>query len=88
MSDLESHWLAERLAYLGRSLLRDMVWRQKVRYVFPRLVSDPKPKATVSLKVLHCLPTSAKRPSRSKGPRSRKELYRELVVGTASDPLV
>ena len=24
--DLESHWLAERLAYQGRSLSRDMVW--------------------------------------------------------------
>ena len=26
MPNLESHWLAERLAYLGRSLSRDMVW--------------------------------------------------------------
>ena len=40
--DLESHWLAERLAYLGRSLTRDAVWRQKASRTFPRFKSDPK----------------------------------------------
>ena len=40
--DLESHWLAERLAYLGRSLTGDAVWRLKVSRTFPRLKSDPK----------------------------------------------
>ena len=49
MSYLESHWLDERLVYLGWSLLRDMVWGQKVRDVFPRLESYPKAKA-------HCKP--------------------------------
>ena len=39
MPDLESHWLVERLAYLGRSLTRDAVWRLKA---IPRLKSDPK----------------------------------------------
>ena len=29
MPDLESHWLAERLAYLGRSLTGDAVWTRK-----------------------------------------------------------
>ena len=42
MPDLESHWLAERLAYLGRSFTRDAVWRQKASRTFPRLKSDPK----------------------------------------------
>ena len=28
MPDLESHWLAERLAYLGQSLTGDAVWRR------------------------------------------------------------
>ena len=42
MLDLESHWLAERLAYLGRSLTRDAVWRRKTSRTFPRLKSDPK----------------------------------------------
>ena len=37
MPDLESHWLAERLAYLGRSLTKETV-----RDVFPRLRSNPK----------------------------------------------
>ena len=42
MPDLESHWLAERLAYLGRSLTGDAVWRRKANRTFPRLKSDPK----------------------------------------------
>ena len=42
MPDLESHWVAERLAYLGRSLTGDAVWRRKVGRIFPRLKSDPK----------------------------------------------
>ena len=40
--DLESHWLAERLAYLGWSLTGDAVWRLKASWTFPRLKSDPK----------------------------------------------
>ena len=42
MPDLESHWLAERHAYLGRSLTGDAVWRRKANRTFPRLKSDPK----------------------------------------------
>ena len=42
MPDLESHWLAERLTYLGRSLTRDAMWRRKASRTFPRLQSDPK----------------------------------------------
>ena len=37
MSDLESHRLAERLAYLDRSLTGDAVWRRKASRTFPRL---------------------------------------------------
>ena len=42
MPDLEGHWLAERLAYLGRVLTGDSVWRRKASTTFPRLNSDPK----------------------------------------------
>ena len=42
MPDLESHWLAERLAYLGRFLTGDAVWRRMASRTFPRLQSDPK----------------------------------------------
>ena len=42
MPDLESHWLAERLAYLGRSLTGDAVWRRKADRTFPLLKSDLK----------------------------------------------
>ena len=42
MPDLESHWLAERLAYLGQVLTGDAVWRRMASRTFPRLNSDPK----------------------------------------------
>ena len=42
MPDLESHWLAERLEYLGRSLTGDAAWRRKASRIFPHLRSDPK----------------------------------------------
>ena len=44
MPDLESHWFAERLSYLGRSLTGDAVWRRKASRSFPLLKSDPKAK--------------------------------------------
>ena len=92
MPDLESHWLAERLSYLGRSLTGDAVWRQKASQTFPRLKSDPKaegrrklmsesPFVRESRAALRNLPRS------SDISRPRKELYRELVVDSASDPL-
>ena len=34
MPDLESHWLPERLTYLGLSFSGDVVWRRKVRKIF------------------------------------------------------
>ena len=42
MPDLESHWLAERLAYLGRSMSKGTGGGQKMRDAFPRLESSPK----------------------------------------------
>ena len=93
MLDLESHWLAERLAYLGRSLLRDTAWGQKVRDLFPRLESDPeaevcrKPEGAAPF-ICECRKALRKLPRSSDLSRSPKELYRELVVGSASDPLV
>ena len=59
MPVLESHWLAERLAYLGRSLTGDAVWRLKASRTFPRLKSDPK--VDVGLWAKHCLSASAER---------------------------
>ena len=40
MPDLKDHWFAERLAYLGRSLSKDTVWKRKASDTFPRLMSD------------------------------------------------
>ena len=93
MHDFGSHRLAERLAYVGRSLSRDMVWGQKVKDVFPRLKPDPKTEgcrwprdeAPFSCK---CREALRKLPESSDLSRSRRDLYRELVVGSTSDPLV
>ena len=40
--DLERQKLAERVAYLGRSLTMDAAWSLKVRVAFPRLRLNPK----------------------------------------------
>ena len=92
MPDLESHWLAERLAYLGRSLTGDAVWRRKVSWTFPRLKSDPKAEGRrkpmdETLFARECRMALRNLLGSSDLSRPRKELYRELVVGSASDPL-
>ena len=92
MPDLESHWLAERLAYLGRSLTGDAVWRRKASRTFPRLNSDPKAKGWrtplgEALFVRECRKALRNLLGSSDLPWPRKELYRELVAGSASDPL-
>ena len=92
MPDLESHWLAERLAYLGRVLTGDSVWRRKASQTFPRLNSDPKvegrrrPLGEV-LFVRECRKALRNLLRSSDLSWPRKELYRELVVGSASDSL-
>ena len=93
MPDLESHWLTERLAYLGLSLSRDPVWSQKVRDAFPCLESSPQtegrrqPRGEVPF-ACECRKALWNLPGSSDLSRPRKELYRELVVGSASDALV
>ena len=86
MPDLGSHWLTERLAYLGRSLSRDMVWRQKVRDVFPCLKSNPKAKGhhrarDEALFICECCMAVRNLSGSSDLSRPQKELYRELVGG-------
>ena len=92
MPDLESHWLAERLAYLGRVLTGDSVWRRKASRTFPRLNSDPKAEGRrrplgEALFVRECRKALRNLLGSSDLSWPRKELYRELVVGSASDPL-
>ena len=60
--DLESHWLAERLAYLGRSLTGDSVWRRKASRIFLASSQTQRLKADVGLWAKHCLSASAERP--------------------------
>ena len=92
MPDLESHWLAERLAYLDRSLTGDSVRRRKASRTFPRLQSNPKvegqrrPLGEAPF-VRECRKALRNLLGSSDLSQPRKELYRELVVGSASDPL-
>ena len=87
MPDLENHWFAERLAYLGRSLSKDTVWKRKVNNTFPPLKSDPKLRSEAPF-VRECRKALRNLPGLSELSRSRKELYRELVMSSALDPLV
>ena len=92
MPYLESHWLAERLAYLGRSLTEDTVWRRKASRTFPRLKSNPKAEGRhkplgEALFVRECRTALHNFLGSSDLSQPRKELYREIVVGSASDPL-
>ena len=92
MPDLESHWLAERLAYLGRSLTGDAVWRRKASRTFLRFQSHPKAEGQRKplgevLFVRECRTALRNLLGSSDLSRHRKERYQELVVGSASDPL-
>ena len=68
------------------------VWRRKASRTFPRLKSDPKAEGRrkplgETLFVRECRKTLRNLLGSSDLSRPRKELYRELVVGSASDPL-
>ena len=88
MPDLESHWLAERFAYLGRSLTGDVGWRRKSSRTFPSLQSDAKAEGRCRPMGEALFVRAALRnlPGSSDLSRHRKELYRGLVVSSASDP--
>ena len=93
MPDLESHLLAERLAYLGRSLTSDAVWSLKVGVAFPDLRLCPEAESRRRPRdeppfVIECRRALRNLPRSSDLSWTRKELYRGLVVGSASDPLV
>ena len=92
MLDQESHRVAERLAYLGRSLSRDTVWGQKVsRHSSPELQSQSgghrKPRDEVPF-ACECRMALRRLPGSSDLSQSRKELYWNVVVGFASDPFI
>ena len=68
------------------------MWRQKASRTFPRLQSDPKAEGrrrpmNEALFVRECRTALRNLLGSSDLSRPRKELYRELVVGSASDPL-
>ena len=93
MSDLESHWLAERLAYLSWSLTTDAVWGLKVRSIFLRLRSNPKAEGRHRPRdeapfVRECRRAIRNLPQSSDLSQYWKELYRGLVAGSVLDPLV
>ena len=88
MPDRGSHWLAQRLAYL-----RDTVWGHKMRDVFPCPKFNPKAEVRRKPRDEEPFPYECRMALCnflwfSDLSRLRKELYRELVVGSASDTLV
>ena len=93
MPDLENHWFAERLAYLGWSLSTDMMWRWNARNTFLCLKSDSKaesrrkPKGEALFTREYCK-ALRNLPGSSDFSQSQKELYQELVMGSASDPVM
>ena len=88
-------WLPRRSAFNAKILAylpRDAVWWRKASRTFPRLKSDPKAegrrKPRGELPFFHECRTVLRNLSGSSDlSRPRKELYRNLVVGSASDPL-
>ena len=93
MPDLESHRLAERLAYLSRSSSTDSVWSLKVRVAFPGLGLCPSAEGRRSPRdeppfIIECRRALRNLLRSSELSWIRKELYRGLVVGSATDPLV
>ena len=73
------------MAYLGRSLSKDTMWRRKASDTFPRLKSDLSGDVPF---VRECHKALRNLPGSSDLSRPRKELYRNLVVDSASDTLV
>ena len=68
------------------------MWRRKASQTFPRLKSDPKPEGrckplSEALFVCECWTALCNLLGSSDLSQPRKELYRELVVGSASDAL-
>ena len=68
------------------------MWRRKTSRTFPRRQSDPKAEGRrkpmgEALFVRECRTALRNLPGSSDLSRPRKELYRELVVGSASEPL-
>ena len=91
MNVLESHRLAERLAYLGRSLTTDAVRSLKMKVAYPRPRLNPKAEGCRRPRDETPYVSECRRALWNLQfgdlSRSRKELYRGLVVGSASDPL-
>ena len=92
MPDLESHWLAEKLARQGRSLLGVRCGDERRVRLFLASSQTQRLKVDVSrwakYRFVHeCRAALCNIPGSSDLSWPRKELYRELVVGFASDPL-
>ena len=92
MPDLESHWLAETLGYLGRLLMKKTVRGHKVRDVFPHLRSNPgaegrcRPRDDTRFSI-ECRRALRSLPQSSDLSWPWKKLYHGLVEGSVSDPL-
>ena len=86
MPDLESHWLAERLAYLGRSLTKETVWGHKVRDVFPPKAESRRRPRDETRFLIECRRALRNLPRSSDLSWPRRKLYHGLVEGSVSNP--
>ena len=92
MADIENHWFAGRLFYLGRSLPNGTTWKRRASDTFPRFKSDTKAECQRKGAKDRFFANAVSPFATLLGPvtffLSQKELHREIVVGSTSDPLV
>ena len=92
MPHLACHRQAERLSFLNKSVTGEHLWAPKVKEFFPNLECNPKVDASRRPKgdpmfFKECRQALRRLPESSDSSQPRKILYRDLVEGTASDPL-
>ena len=93
MPDLAAHRDAERLTFLYRSLTQENAWKKKVKAAFPVLLRSNKVEARrrpreESRFLAECRSALRRLPQSSDCSWPRRALYRAIVEGTGTDPLV
>jgi len=88
MPYLAAHRDAERLAFLNRSLHTETAWSSRIRAVFPDLKLRSRKIRRTERFLSECRDALRRLPGSSDVSWPRRALYRALVEGSFSDPLV
>jgi len=88
MPDLAAHRNAERLAFLNRALHTRTAWSRKFRDIFPDLLRRSRCSGGETQFLSECRVALRRLPESSDVSWPRRALYRALVEGSGSDPLV